>query len=185
MVMGKDRRLTKWSTFKMLHSRVGCWPGATTLSITTLNTRTFSIMTLNIKGVFVTFSITKVPICWVSWFCYCYAECRYAECRSAVDLTYKDQTRPERLARDKHSSLIRTSVNYGPKKFYNIWPRFSTLTKPNKFSKQNYPKSPKVLKLESSNDKVFEQIFADQRFSLVSLVRSTTNIISFSSTTGG
>ncbi len=30
------------------------------------------------------------------------------------------QTRLERVARDKHSSLLRTFVNYGRKKFYNI-----------------------------------------------------------------
>ncbi len=29
----------------------------------------------------------------------------------------------ERLARDKHSSLLRKFVNYGQKKFYNIGPR--------------------------------------------------------------
>ncbi len=29
----------------------------------------------------------------------------------------------ERLAKDKHSSLLRKSVNYGQKKFYNIGPR--------------------------------------------------------------
>jgi hypothetical protein len=29
----------------------------------------------------------------------------------------------ERLARDKHSSLVRTIVNYGSEKFNNIWTR--------------------------------------------------------------
>jgi hypothetical protein len=38
-------------------------------------------------------------------------------------LTSKHETRLERLARDKHSSLLRKSVNYGQKKFYNIGPR--------------------------------------------------------------
>ncbi len=33
--------------------------------------------------------------------------------------TNKHQTRPERLARDKHSSLLQKSVNYGRKKFYS------------------------------------------------------------------
>jgi hypothetical protein len=32
-------------------------------------------------------------------------------------------TRLESLARDKHSSLLRKSVNYDRKKFYNIGPR--------------------------------------------------------------
>ena len=38
-------------------------------------------------------------------------------------LTCKHYTRLERLARDKHSSLLRKSVNYGHKKFYNTSPR--------------------------------------------------------------
>ncbi len=44
-------------------------------------------------------------------------------------LTRKHQTRLERLARDKHSSLIRKSVNYGCKKFYGTgpWPFQSSL----------------------------------------------------------
>jgi hypothetical protein len=35
-------------------------------------------------------------------------------------LTRKRLTRLERLARDKHSSFLKTLVNYGRKKFYNI-----------------------------------------------------------------
>jgi hypothetical protein len=38
-------------------------------------------------------------------------------------LTRKHKPRLERLARDKRSSLLRTSVNYGRKKFYNVGPR--------------------------------------------------------------
>ena len=34
-------------------------------------------------------------------------------------LTLKHSTRLERLAKDKHSSLLRKSVNYGRKKFYS------------------------------------------------------------------
>ncbi len=34
----------------------------------------------------------------------------------------KFETRLERLAKDKHSSLLRTFVNYGVKSFYNIGP---------------------------------------------------------------
>ncbi len=37
-------------------------------------------------------------------------------------LTRKFQTRLERLARDKNSSLLQKSVNYGCKKFYRIGP---------------------------------------------------------------
>jgi hypothetical protein len=37
-------------------------------------------------------------------------------------LTCKHYTRLERLARDKHSSLLRKSVNYGRKKFYSTGP---------------------------------------------------------------
>ncbi len=38
-------------------------------------------------------------------------------------LIYKRKTRLEILARDKHSSLLRPIVNYGRKKFYNVWLR--------------------------------------------------------------
>jgi hypothetical protein len=38
-------------------------------------------------------------------------------------LTHKYQTRLKRLARDKHSSLSRKSVNYGRNKFYDTGPR--------------------------------------------------------------
>ncbi len=34
---------------------------------------------------------------------------------------YEIDPRLERTAKDKHSSLLRTFVNYGGKKFYNIW----------------------------------------------------------------
>jgi hypothetical protein len=37
-------------------------------------------------------------------------------------LTLKQKTRLERLARDKHSSLLQEFVNYGRKKLYNIGP---------------------------------------------------------------
>jgi hypothetical protein len=37
-------------------------------------------------------------------------------------LTHKYLTRLEKLARDKHSSLLQKSVNYDHKKFYNIGP---------------------------------------------------------------
>ncbi len=37
--------------------------------------------------------------------------------------TQKDQIWLERLARDKHSSLLRTFVNYDQKKFDNNWPQ--------------------------------------------------------------
>jgi len=37
-------------------------------------------------------------------------------------LTHKRWTRLERLARDKHSSLLQKYVNYGHKKFYNTGP---------------------------------------------------------------
>ncbi len=38
-------------------------------------------------------------------------------------LTSKYQTRLERLARDKHCSILRKFANYGRKKIYNIGPR--------------------------------------------------------------
>jgi hypothetical protein len=41
--------------------------------------------------------------------------------------TRKRYTRLERLARDKHSSLLRTLINYGRKKFYNIGPRANVI----------------------------------------------------------
>ncbi len=40
----------------------------------------------------------------------------------APGLTHKHLTRLERLARDKHSSLLRKSANYGCKKFYSTGP---------------------------------------------------------------
>jgi hypothetical protein len=40
-----------------------------------------------------------------------------------VDLTGKYWTRLETLARDKHSSLLRTFANYGREKFHSIGPR--------------------------------------------------------------
>jgi hypothetical protein len=40
----------------------------------------------------------------------------------APGLTRKHKTRLERLAWDKHSSLLRKLVNYGRKKFYRIGP---------------------------------------------------------------
>jgi hypothetical protein len=48
-------------------------------------------------------------------------------------LARKHWTRLERLARDKHPSLLRKSVNYGRKRFYNI-------------EGENYEKMKKVLK---------------------------------------
>ncbi len=42
-----------------------------------------------------------------------------ASLRLAPDLSHKHLTRLEKLARDKHSSLIRKFVNYGWKKFHN------------------------------------------------------------------
>ncbi len=38
------------------------------------------------------------------------------------DLTHKHLTRLERLASDKHSSLLQKSVNYGCNKFYDTGP---------------------------------------------------------------
>ncbi len=38
------------------------------------------------------------------------------------ELTLKHWTMPEGLARDTHSSLLQTSVNYVRKQFYNIGP---------------------------------------------------------------
>ncbi len=40
----------------------------------------------------------------------------------APSLTHKHQTRLERLAKDKHSSLLRKSVNYGRNNFYDKGP---------------------------------------------------------------
>ena len=43
----------------------------------------------------------------------------------------------ERLARDKHSSLLQKFVNYGQKKFYNIGPRCTSLTAKAKKAKED------------------------------------------------
>jgi hypothetical protein len=40
----------------------------------------------------------------------------------ALGFTHRHQTRLESLARDIHYSLLRTIVNYGRNKFYNIGP---------------------------------------------------------------
>jgi len=40
----------------------------------------------------------------------------------APGLTHKQYSRLKSLARDKHSSLLRKSVNYGRKKFYSTGP---------------------------------------------------------------
>jgi hypothetical protein len=64
------------------------------LDATKFSITTFSIMTLNLKSLFVTvvslnfiqhnwplaLKTYRVPLCWVSRFIYCYAECHYAEC---------------------------------------------------------------------------------------------------------
>jgi hypothetical protein len=39
---------------------------------------------------------------------------------SLFNLLQKNQTRAERLIKDKHSSFLGTFVNYSRKKFYNI-----------------------------------------------------------------
>jgi hypothetical protein len=46
--------------------------------------------------------------------------------RLGSGLTYKHHTRLERLARDKHSSLLQKFVNYGHKKVYRIGPWYVT-----------------------------------------------------------
>ena len=43
--------------------------------------------------------------------------------RAGSCFTNKHETKVERLVRDKHSSLLRTFVNYGHKKFYNFGSR--------------------------------------------------------------
>jgi hypothetical protein len=48
---------------------------------------------------------------------------------SAPGLTHKYYTRQEKLARDKHSSLLQKSVNYGRKKFYGKGPCLSGTSK--------------------------------------------------------
>ncbi len=44
---------------------------------------------------------------------------RYSTLGQAPGLIHKHQTRLERLAKDKHFSLLRKSVNYSRKKFYS------------------------------------------------------------------
>ncbi len=41
----------------------------------------------------------------------------------ASDLMYKHSTGPEKPAKNKHSSLLQTFVNYKCKKFFNIGPK--------------------------------------------------------------
>jgi len=44
------------------------------------------------------------------------------EHQQSAGVIYKHSTKLKELARDKHSSLLRTFVNYVHKKFYNIVP---------------------------------------------------------------
>jgi hypothetical protein len=39
-----------------------------------------------------------------------------------IDLAFKQQTRLERLAKDKHSSFLQIFVNYGQKSFITLAP---------------------------------------------------------------
>ncbi len=55
------------------------------------------------------------------------AHLRFSTLGQAPGLTHKYKTRLERLDRDKRSSLLRTLVNYGRKKFYSIEPWFVRL----------------------------------------------------------
>ncbi len=67
-----------WTQYQNKRNEVNC------AFIMTLSKMTFSIMALSITSLFVTFSINhtqhntlyRVPLCWVSLFIYCYAECR-------------------------------------------------------------------------------------------------------------
>jgi hypothetical protein len=54
-------------------------------------------------------------------------------------LTSKHWARLERLARDKHSSLLQKTVNYGRKKFYNIGPRQDYMFEEMKKLSEKYP----------------------------------------------
>ncbi len=72
----------------------------TPLSITTLSITTLSMMTLCITALSITIKTQRhsvkrhqtdiyyaeCKLCWMSWF-YCYAECRYVKCRSALSLS--------------------------------------------------------------------------------------------------
>ncbi len=49
-----------------------------------------------------------------------YAECHYAKCRYDECRDFFIKISLERLALDNHSSLLRASINYGRKNFYNI-----------------------------------------------------------------
>jgi hypothetical protein len=49
--------------------------------------------------------------------------------RVGSGLTLKHYNRLERLARDKHSSFLRKSVNYGCKKFYITGPGSEKMAK--------------------------------------------------------
>jgi hypothetical protein len=58
-----------------------------------------------------------------SYICGCGQEPTQRSTRVGFGLTYKHCTRPEGLARDKHSSLLRTLVNYGRNFFYILGAR--------------------------------------------------------------
>ncbi len=78
------------------------------------------------------FLFWHVSLCWVS-FLLCWVLCRpgayprvtpFSRCfnKVAYGLTRKYWTSLERLARDKHSSLLQKSINEGFKKLYNFGP---------------------------------------------------------------
>ncbi len=83
------------------------WKGATTLSITT-----FSIMTLNIQN-FVLISVPNKPF-------------QLSVIMPTV-VKLNVMAPLERLARDKHSSLLQIFVGYGCKKFITLTPNANVI----------------------------------------------------------
>ncbi len=85
---------TVWCCVKCFAERHFCWVsqihfwGISSVALqvrqlrgaVTLSMLTFSTMTLRIKGINVTQQSNTLPLCWVSHFIYCCAECHHAEC---------------------------------------------------------------------------------------------------------
>ncbi len=73
----QNRQRDSSRSVSLQNSNVTINQGTVTLIITTLSKMTFCI-----KGLFSTLrtNYKTLPICSVSYYIYCYAECRYAEC---------------------------------------------------------------------------------------------------------
>jgi hypothetical protein len=60
-----------------------------------------------------------LPLCWVSHFIYCYAECHYAEYRYA-ECHYAECHGAKLTDWGKHARLLQYGINYNRKKSFTV-----------------------------------------------------------------